>query len=219
MYSYCISVSGCIDSDIHPASNDLPDAAKPFGSHPERSLSPLQLVVAMCEMRVQHLCGAGTVCEMSVQHVRGAGKVCETTMQHLRGPFTVCEMTMQHLHSPFTVCKMTMQHLRSPFTVCGGTMQHLHTPFTVCETIMQALHSLFGVCDFGSHSWGASGKPFSAALPADKPVVFCPFLIADHKRAGPPREKIVTGGRVALWKTEYIRPDFKSLSKYLYVRF
>ena len=86
------------------------------------------------------------VCEMSVQHLRGAGTVCKMTMQHLHGLFTVCKMTMQHLHSPFTVCEMTMQHLHSPFTVCGGTMQHLHGLFTVCETIMQHLHSLFTVC-------------------------------------------------------------------------
>ena len=48
---------------------DLPDAAKPFGSYSERSLLPLAQAVA--------------VCEMSVQHLRGAGKVCETTMQRL----------------------------------------------------------------------------------------------------------------------------------------
>gem|GEM_PF-575521 len=86
------------------------------------------------------------VCEMSVQHLRGAGTVCKMTMQHLHGLFTVCKMSVQHLHSPFTVCEMTMQHLHSPFTVCGETMQHLHSPFTVCETIMQHLHSLFTVC-------------------------------------------------------------------------
>ena len=144
----------------------------------------------MCGVTMQHLRGAGTVCEMTMQHLRGPFTVCKTTMQHLHGPFTVCEMTMQHLHSPFTVCGGTMQHLHSPFTVCGGTMQHLHSPFTVCETtmqglrglftvcetIMQALRSLFGVCDFGLHSRGASGKPFSAALPADKPVVFLPLF-------------------------------------------
>ena len=86
------------------------------------------------------------VCEMSVQHLRGAGTVCKMTMQHLHGLFTVCKMTVQHLHSPFTVCEMTMQHLHGPFTVCGETMQHLHSPFTVCETIMQPLHSLVAVC-------------------------------------------------------------------------
>ena len=86
------------------------------------------------------------VCEMSVQHLRGAGTVCKMTMQHLHGLFTVCEMTMQHLHGLFTVCKMTVQHLHSPFTVCGGTMQHLHGLFTVCEMIMQHLHGLFTVC-------------------------------------------------------------------------
>ena len=118
MYSYCISVSGCIDSDIHPASNDLPDAAKPFESHSERSLSSLQLVVAMCEM--------------SVQHLRGTGKVCETIMQRLHGPFTVCEMTMQHLRGPFTVCETTMQHLHTLFTMCGVIMQHLHSLFVMC---------------------------------------------------------------------------------------
>ena len=117
---------------MHPVSNDLPDAAKPFGSHSERSLLPLAQAVA--------------VSEMSVQHLLGAGKVCEMTMQRLCGSFTVC----------------------------GGTMQHLHTPFTVCETIMQALHSLFGVSDSDHTPGGASGKPFSEALPADKPVVFHP---------------------------------------------
>ena len=86
------------------------------------------------------------VCEMSVQHLRGAGTVCKMTMQHLHGLFTVCKMSVQHLHSPFTVCEMTMQHLHGPFTVCGGTMQHLHGLFTVCETIMQPLHSLAAVC-------------------------------------------------------------------------
>ncbi len=87
------------------------------------------------------------VCEMSVQHLRGAGTVCKMTMQHLHGLFTVCKMSVQHLHSPFTVCEMTMQHLHGPFTVCGGTMQHLHGLFTVCETIMQHLHGLFTVCE------------------------------------------------------------------------
>ena len=86
------------------------------------------------------------VCEMSVQHLRGAGTVCKMTMQHLHGLFTVCKMTVQHLHGPFTVCGGTMQHLHSPFTVCGETMQHLHGLFTVCETIMQHLHSLVAVC-------------------------------------------------------------------------
>ena len=103
--------------------------------------------VAVCEMSVQHLRGAGTVCEMSVQHLRGAGTVCKMTMQHLHGLFTVCKMSVQHLHSPFTVCEMTMQHLHSPFTVCETIMQHLHSLFTVCETIMQHLHSLFTVCE------------------------------------------------------------------------
>ena len=87
------------------------------------------------------------VCEMSVQHLRGAGTVCKMTMQHLHGLFTVCKMSVQHLHSPFTVCEMTMQHLHGPFTVCGGTMQHLHGLFTVCETAMQPLHSLAAVCE------------------------------------------------------------------------
>ena len=192
---------------MHPASNDLPNAAKPFGSHPERFLLPLAQAVAVCETSVQHvrgagtvckttmqhLCGLFTVCKMSVQHLRSPFTVCKTTMQHLRSPFTVCGGTMQHLRGPFTVCETTMQHLRGLFTVCGGTMQHLHTPFTVCETIMQALHSLFGVCDFGSHAPGAFGKPFSAALLADKPVVFCPFLIADHKRVDQSRVEFVTG--------------------------
>ena len=87
------------------------------------------------------------VCEMSVQHLRGAGTVCKMTMQHLHGLFTVCKMSVQHLHSPFTVCEMTMQHLHGPFTVCGGSMQHLHGLFAVCETIMQPLHSLVAVCE------------------------------------------------------------------------
>ena len=192
---------------MHPALNDLPNAAKPFGSHPERSLLSLAQAVTVSEMNVQHLRGTGKACETIMQRLLGPFTVCKTTMQHLRGPFTVCEMTMQHLRSPFTVCGGTMQHLRGPFTVCETTMQHLHTPFTVCETTMQglrgpftvsemtmqALHSLFGVCDFGSHAWGASGKPFSAALLADKPVVFCPFLIADHKRADQSRVEFVTG--------------------------
>ena len=95
---------------MHPASNDFPDAAKPFGRHPERFLSPLAQAVA--------------VFEMSVQHVRGAGKVCETTMQRLRGPFTVCETIMQPLHSPFTVSEMTMQALHSLFGVSDSD----HTP-------------------------------------------------------------------------------------------
>ena len=132
MYSYCISVSGCIDSDIHPASNDLPNAAKPFGSHPERSLLPLAQAVA--------------VCEMSVQHLRGTGKVCETIMQHLHTPFTVCEMSVQYLHSVVAVCEMTMQRLRGPFTVCGVIMQHLHSVVAVCETTMQHLRSPFVMC-------------------------------------------------------------------------
>ena len=65
-----------------------------------------------------------------------------------------------------------MQHLHSPFTVCGVTMQHLLGLFTVSEMTMQPLHSLFGVSDSDHTPEGASGKPFSAALPADKPVVF-----------------------------------------------
>ena len=81
---------------------------------------------------------------------------------------------MQHLHSPFTVYEAIMQRLRSLFTMCGVTMQHLHGLFTVCEAIMQALHSLFGVSDSDHTPEGASGKPFSAALLADKPVVFHP---------------------------------------------
>ena len=194
MYSYCISVSGCIDSDIHPALNDLPNAAKPFGSYSERSLSPLAQAVA--------------VCETSVQHLRGTGKVCETIMQRLHGPFTVCEMTMQHLHSPFTVCGGTMQHLRGPFTVCETTMQHLRGLFTVCETIMQALHSLFGVsemtmqalhslftvCDFGSHAPGECLASLSQRLCRHiSRSFFCPFLIADHKRVDLSRVEFVTG--------------------------
>ena len=87
------------------------------------------------------------VCEMSVQHLRGAGTVCKMTMQHLHGLFTVCKMTVQHLHSPFTVCEMTMQHLHGPFTVCGGTMQPLHSLVAVCETAMQHLHSVVAVCE------------------------------------------------------------------------
>ena len=102
--------------------------------------------VAVCEMSVQHLRGAGTVCKMTMQHLHGLFTVCKMSVQHLHSPFTVCEMTMQHLHSPFTVCGETMQHLHSPFTVCGGTMQHLHGLFTVCETAMQPLHSLVAVC-------------------------------------------------------------------------
>ena len=164
---------------MHPASNDLPDAAKPFGSHPERSLSSLAQAVTVSEMNVQHLCGAG--------------KVCETTMQHLRGPFTVCKTTMQHLRGPFTVCETTMQHLRGLFTVCGVTMQHLLGLFTVCETIMQALRSLFGVCDFGSHAWGECLASLSQRLCRQiSRSFFCPFLIADHKRAGQSRVEFVT---------------------------
>ena len=152
MYSYCISVSGCIDSDMHPALNDLPNAAKPFESHSERSLSSLQLVVAMCEMSVQHLRGTGKVCETIMQRLHGPFTVCEMNVQHLRGLFTVCKMTMQHLHTPFTVCGVTMQHLHGVVAVCETTMQRLRGPFTVCGVTMQHLHSLFGVCDFGSHS-------------------------------------------------------------------
>ena len=102
--------------------------------------------VAVCEMSVQHLRGAGTVCEMTMQRLHGLFTVCKMTVQHLHSPFTVCKMTVQHLHGPFTVCGETMQHLHSPFTVCGETMQHLHSLFTVCETIMQHLHSLAAVC-------------------------------------------------------------------------
>ena len=147
MYSYCISVSGCIDSDMHPASNDLPNAAKPFGRHPERFLSPLAQAVAVFEMSVQHVRGAGKVCETTMQHLRGLFTVCKMTMQHLHGVGKVCETTMQRLRSLFTMCDVTMQHLHSPFTVCETTMQHLHSPFTVCEMIMQPLRSLFGVSD------------------------------------------------------------------------
>ena len=204
---------------MHPASNDFPDAAKPFGRHPERFLSPLAQAVAVCEMSVQHVRGAGKVCETTMQRLRGPFTVCETIMQHLRGPFTVCKMTMQHLHSPFTACCGTMQHLHSLFTVCGGTMQHLHSPFGVSEMIMQALRSLFGVCNSDHTPGGGVWQAFLRGFAGIWAGHFSPRLIVDHKRAGSTREKIVTGGRVALWKTEYIRPDFKSLSKYLYVRF
>ena len=95
---------------MHPASNDLPDAAKPFGRHPERFLSPLAQAVA--------------VFEMSVQHMRGAGAVCKMTMQHLRGPFGVSEMIMQALRSLFGVSEMIMQALRSLFGVSDSD----HTP-------------------------------------------------------------------------------------------
>jgi len=81
---------------------------------------------------------------------------------------------MQHLHSVVAVCETTMQRLRGLFTVCGVTMQHLLGLFTVSEMTMQALHILFGVSDSDHTPEGASGKPFSAALPADKPVVFHP---------------------------------------------
>ena len=108
---------------------------------------PCAWSVAVCEMSVQHLRGAGTVCKMTVQHLHGLFTVCKMTVQHLHSPFTVCGGTMQHLHSPFTVCGETMQHLHSPFTVCGETMQHLHGLFTVCETIMQPLHSVVAVCE------------------------------------------------------------------------
>ena len=53
-------------------------------------------------------------------------------------------------------------------------MQHLHSLFGVSEMTMQALHILFGVSDSDHTPEGASGKPFSAALPAYKPVVFHP---------------------------------------------
>ena len=86
------------------------------------------------------------VCEMSVQHLRGAGTVCKMTMQHLHSLFTVCKMSVQHLHSPFTVCEMTMQHLHGLFTVCETIMQPLHSLVAVCETAMQPLHSLVAVC-------------------------------------------------------------------------
>ena len=87
------------------------------------------------------------VCEMSVQHLRGAGTVCEMTMQRLHGLFTVCKMSVQHLHSPFTVCEMTMQHLHSLVAVCETAMQHLHSLVAVCETAMQPLHSVVAVCE------------------------------------------------------------------------
>ena len=133
---------------MHPASNDLPDAAKPFGRHPERFLSPLAQAVAVFEMSVQHLLGAGTVCKM--------------TMQHLRGLFTVCKMTMQHLHSPFTVCEMTMQHLHSLFGVSEMIMQPLRSLFGVSEMIIQPLHTLFGVYGWGDVPVAAGCRmPFS----------------------------------------------------------
>ena len=78
---------------------------------------------------------------------------------------------MQHLHSVVAECETTMQRLRGLFTVCGVTMQHLLGLFTVSEMTMQALHSLFTVCNSDHTPEGASGKPFSAALLADKPVV------------------------------------------------
>ena len=67
-----------------------------------------------------------------------------------------------------------MQHLRGLFTVCEMIMQALRSIVAVCEMTMQALHSLFGVFDSDHTPEGASGQPFSAALPADKPVVFHP---------------------------------------------
>ena len=193
MYSYCISVSGCIDSDMHPASNDLPDAAKPFGRHPERFLSPLAQAVAVCEMSVQHVRGAGTVCEMTMQHLHGLFTVCKMTMQHLHSPFTVCGGTMQHLHNPFTVCGGTMQHLRGLFTVCEMIMQALHSLFGVSEMIMQPLRSLFGVCNSDHTPGGGVWQAFLRGFAGIWAGRFSPRLIVDHKRAGPPREKIVTG--------------------------
>ena len=65
------------------------------------------------------------VCEMSVQHLRGAGTVCKMTMQHLHGLFTVCKMSVQHLHSPFTVCETIMQHLHSLVAVCAPVPRRL----------------------------------------------------------------------------------------------
>ncbi len=106
----------------------------------------LAQLVAVCEMSVQHLRGAGTVCKMTMQRLHGLFTVCKMTVQHLHSPFTVCGETMQHLHSPFTVCETIMQHLHGLFTVCETIMQHLHGPFTVCETAMQPLHSLVAVC-------------------------------------------------------------------------
>ena len=179
---------------MHPASNDLPDAAKPFGSHPERFLSPLAQAVAVCEMSVLHVRGAGTVCKMTMQHLHGLFTVCEMTMQHLLGPFTVCGGTMQHLHSPFTVCGGTMQHLHSVVAVCETTMQHLRGLSTVCEMIMQALHSLFGVCDSDHTPGGASGKPFSEALRVYKPVVFEPRCFFFKIAMGPHGGKDFRGG-------------------------
>ena len=131
---------------------------------------------------------------MSVQHLHSVVAVCEMTMQRLRSPFTVCGGTMQHLRGPFTVCETTMQGLRGLFTVCGGTMQHLHSPFTVSEMTMQALHSLFGVCDFGSHAPGECLASLSQRLCWHiSRSFFCPFLIADHKRADQSRVEFVTG--------------------------
>ena len=179
---------------MHPASNDLPDAAKPFGGHPERSLLPLAQAVAVFEMSVQHVRGAGTVCKMTMQHLHSPFTVCGGTMQHLHSPFTVCKMTMQHLHSPFTVCGGTMQHLHSVVAVCETTMQHLRGLFTVCETTMQALHSLFTVCDFGSHAPGECLASLSQRLCRHiSRSFFCPFLIADHKRVDLSRVEFVTG--------------------------
>ena len=92
------------------------------------------------------------------------------------------------------VCEMSVQHLHSVVAVCETTMQHLHTPFTVCETIMQALHSLFGVCDFGSHAPGECLASLSQRLCWHiSRSFFCPFLIADHKRADQSRVEFVTG--------------------------
>ena len=130
---------------------DLPDAASRLGAISKRSFLTLAQAVAVCEMSVQHVRGAGTVCKTTMQHLHGPFTVCEMTMQHLHSPFTVCGGTMQHLHSVVAVCETTMQHLRGLSTVCGGTMQHLHSPFTVCETTMQHLRGPFTVCETTMH--------------------------------------------------------------------
>mgnify|MGYP001018706155 CR=1 FL=1 len=139
--------------------------------------------VAVCEMSVQHLRGAGTVCKMTMQRLHGLFTVCKMSVQHLHSPFTVCKMTVQHLHSPFTVCGGTMQHLHSPFTVCETIMQHLHSPFTVCETIMQHLHSLVAVC--APPTCTRPNSPASADAPPDHSAPYGPVWRANAIRPYP----------------------------------
>ena len=68
------------------------------------------------------------VCEMSVQHLRGAGTVCKMTMQRLHGLFTVCKMTVQHLHGLVAVCAPVPRYLIIRARLRGVFNTPLHVP-------------------------------------------------------------------------------------------